>query len=33
VLGELPGGVTTKDYFAKQEKICIFANKNQITIT
>ena len=24
-LGELPGGLTAKDYFAKQEKICIFA--------
>lgn len=32
-LGELLGGMTAKDYFAKQEKICIFANKNQITIT
>lgn len=25
VLGELPGGLTAKDYFAKQEKIGIFA--------
>ena len=32
-MGELSGGLTAKDYFAKQEKICIFANKNQITIT
>lgn len=24
-LGELPGGLTVKDYFAKQEKIRIFA--------
>lgn len=24
-LGESLGGLTTKDYFAKQEKICIFA--------
>lgn len=27
-LGESLGGLTTKDYFAKQEKIRIFANKN-----
>jgi len=24
-LGKSSGGLTTKDYFAKQEKICIFA--------
>ena len=24
-LGEPPEGLTPKDYFAKQEKICIFA--------
>ena len=25
MLGELPGGLTAKDYFAKQEKTRIFA--------